>query len=170
MFGGAGYLRSLQLLAYSVELPPIMTGQDPYHYILNTLCGSIKQGFKEQGNLFTKDGLEKGDTAFLVAFRGNLYYVSPDFAMDEWVDGYAAIGSGSAYALGSLYSTKNMCDSETRLKLALEAAGKFDEGVSPPFEVLSISWKGYEHGDRYTFYDSDGERYHYKLEDEKVPE
>jgi hypothetical protein len=45
---------------------------------------------------------------------------------------------------------------ENRIKLALDAASKYGEGVSPPYEIISLKWEGYENGDRYLFFDSDG--------------
>lgn len=165
LFGASGYLRSLQLLAYSVTFPPIMTGQDHYHYLINSVIPCIKRGFAQHGNLEIVDEIESlNNSAFLIAFRGNIYTVSPDAAIDEWVEGYGAIGSGSKYALGSFCSTEGR-PAEERVRMALEAASKFGEGVCPPFEIISLEWDGYEDQDIYRYYDSDGSVKEYVLED-----
>lgn len=156
MFGAAGFLRGLQLLAYTVELPLIMEGQDHMHYMINTLTPFMRKAFSEHGALSNIHGVENlAHTAFLVAFRGEIYYIGSDSAVDKLIDGYGSIGSGSAYALGSLHSTNRMLP-ENRIKLALDAASKYGEGVSPPYEIISLKWDGFENGDRYLFFDSDG--------------
>lgn len=164
LFGASGFLRGLQLLAYTVEMPVITEGQDHMHFMINTLTPHMRKAFAEHGALKTEKGLTNlSETAFLVAFRGEIYYIGADSAVDKWTEGYGAIGSGSAYALGSLYSTQRMLP-ENRIKLALDAASRYGDGVCPPYDIISIKWDGYNTGDDYRFFDSDGAVKEYVLE------
>lgn len=72
---------------------------------------------------------------YLIGFKGKLYEILVDFQMTE-VDDYAAIGSGSYYAFGSLHTTNKMREEFTpqmRIELALEAAEEFSTGTRRPF-------------------------------------
>lgn len=74
------------------------------------------------------------DLELLVGFKGHLYTIDRTFSVTESVE-YAAIGSGSAFALGSLASTDG--EPEERLQTALLAAEKHDPSVAAPFTILS---------------------------------
>lgn len=169
LFGASGYLRSLQLMGYTVNLPLPMDEQDPYHYMINTLSGCVRRSFVDSGNLYRKDGIQKMDTSFLIGFRGKIYYMGTTFAVDDFINGYGAIGSGSSYALGSLYTTRNdtSLSPAERLTLALGAASEYDSAVSEPYEIIGLRWHGFEDGDKYVFIDNDGAEYNYILENER---
>ena len=73
----------------------------------------------------------------VIGVYGRLFVMDTDFSIGEYYDKYFAIGSGSQFALGSLYSTKSMKDPRARLEKALEAAAEYTMSVSAPFLYLN---------------------------------
>lgn len=72
---------------------------------------------------------------FLIATpEGELYEILADFQIND-IDDYTAIGSGSHFAYGSLYTTRQMKDPKKRIKIALETAAFFDTSTGPPFVI-----------------------------------
>jgi hypothetical protein len=115
----------------------------------------MRQTFKTHGNM-TKDKKEEIGNEFLIVFRGEIYKIGCDFAVNHPHENYNAIGSGESFALGSLHSTEDTgLTPEERIKLALDAASKYNSYVAPPYEILSIGWTEFNHGDEYIFFDSD---------------
>lgn len=158
LLGSAGSLRGAQLFQYATPLLNICEGEDPYNYLISTVCRTMRNVFSHYGFLYEENKQEHaGNNVFLMVFRGETYYIGIDFAIDRPKDSFTAIGSGQRYALGSLYATEFTDFSpEKRIKLALDAASKYDYGVAPPYEILSLEWDGFGDGDVYRFYDSDG--------------
>ena len=79
---------------------------------------------------------------FLIAYKKRLYEILIDFQMNE-IEKYGSVGSGSSYALGSLYTTEDVdnfieFDAESRVKLALDAAAKFDSCTGGPFVIKTL--------------------------------
>ena len=83
-----------------------------------------------------------GDSARLLVGTkgGGIFEIAADFTVCQSIDGFAVVGRGGSYALGSLYSTSG--DPRSRLKSALEAAAYFDAFVRPPFTVLELPEEG----------------------------
>jgi ATP-dependent protease HslVU (ClpYQ) peptidase subunit len=157
LLGGSGRARGNQLFQYSVNFPNICEGEEHYHYLINTVTPLMRKTFTDHGFLRKKDSEEETSNNFMLVFRGEIYTIGSDFFVNHPRDEYLSIGSGTHFALGSLYSTKELNMSpENRVELALEAASTYNGFVSPPFEIISMQWEGYENGDKYIFYDSDG--------------
>jgi len=72
-----------------------------------------------------------GGVSALIAVRGRLFeFNSEDFQFNEYYEG--AIGSGSHFAFGSLYTTRGYKDNSRRLKLAVEAAIEYNPSCKGP--------------------------------------
>jgi ATP-dependent protease HslVU (ClpYQ) peptidase subunit len=72
---------------------------------------------------------------FLIGFKKKLYEILVDFQLTE-IEDYTAIGAGSPYAFGSLYTTEKMKDSftpEMRIEIALGASEEFSTSTRGPF-------------------------------------
>jgi hypothetical protein len=70
---------------------------------------------------------------FLIATPlGKLYELLVDFQMNEIKD-FTAIGSGSAHALGSLYTSQKWVSQRKRIMTALKVASVYDTSTGPPF-------------------------------------
>lgn len=66
---------------------------------------------------------------------GQLFEILVDFQMNE-IPEMTAIGSGSNFAFGSLFTTRELnINGKRRVELALEAAETFDAATGPPLYV-----------------------------------
>jgi len=75
---------------------------------------------------------------YLVGYKGKLYEILVDFQLNEVLN-YTSVGSGAPYAFGSLHTTgKSKLNPEQRIKLALNAAAKFDTATAPPFVIEKL--------------------------------
>lgn len=68
-----------------------------------------------------------------MGFRKRLFHVQGDFQVGESVIDFDAAGGGRELALGSLWTTQTFgLSPEKRLRLAIEAAEQFNNGVAGP--------------------------------------
>ncbi len=109
---------------------------DPPENVFDFPDQLIKQ-FKKKGCLGTDsdDQTLKHSSNFLIATpNGKLFEILVDFQMNEVKD-FTAIGSGSPFALGSLYTTRRRNDPEKRLMTALKVASVYDIHTGSPFVI-----------------------------------
>ena len=129
--------RMIQLLRFSLKLPKV--GQkDIYEYMCTDFIDAVRTCFKDGGYLqkYT-DGDEKGGS-FLVGYKDRLFKIEDDFQVGETLNGIDAVGCGTEFALGSLYSTGDQDVSPSdRIVKALETAEFFALGVRRPFIIIS---------------------------------
>jgi len=139
IFGSAGSVRGAQLLAYSSTISPPQAGQPLEEYLTIDFTRAMKLALATGGELFAHHGIELGFNHFLLGFQGRLFSFYEDFCFIEVVEKYTAVGSGSRFALGSLYSTENSdLTSEQRIELALECAEYYDAYVMGDYDIVSI--------------------------------
>lgn len=137
LIGGSGSFRMLNLLRYKFDPPPHdPDDQDDHEYMVSEFVERVRFVFQEHGYASKEDNVESMDGEFLVGYRGNIYVVCEDFQVGVISDGYAACGSGTEIALGSLFSTVGQ-PPRKRLAVALEAAERFNAGVRGPFTYVS---------------------------------
>lgn len=146
-----GYTTSFrmgQLLRYAFTPPDHPTKKDDMAYLVTDFVDSIRGLYKDKGFLSKSQDedesheQETGGT-FLLGYRGKLYSIEDDFQICRTHGGYAACGSGHAYALGSLFTTEHIKDPIVRLQLALEVAAKYAVGVRGPFSFISTKSEDY---------------------------
>ena len=78
---------------------------------------------------------------FIIADRrdSKLYEILVDFQMNE-IDDMTVVGSGSSFAFGSLYTTKELnINGYKRVLMALKSASKFDTATGDPFYIEKLS-------------------------------
>jgi ATP-dependent protease HslVU (ClpYQ) peptidase subunit len=74
----------------------------------------------------------------LICVKGRMYeHESSALTMISYDTHFAAIGSGSAYAMGSLHATQNYKDPKRRLTQALDAAILYSPHCLYPIDFLS---------------------------------
>lgn len=81
---------------------------------------------------------------FLILKDNRLYEILMDMQISE-IDpnmGFTALGSGTPFAMGSLYTTSLVEDSDAlspkvRIQLALDSAAEFIKNVGPPYQIYS---------------------------------
>ena len=86
----------------------------------------------------TDDGDEGGVFIIAVAGTGRIFTMDSDFHIGESDVPYTAEGSGQELALGSLFSTTTVKTSRKRVRIALDAAAKFNMAVQGPFTIIEV--------------------------------
>ena len=146
---GIGFVDSFrmgQILQYSWT-PPLYKPTTGYKnldkFIRTKFIDSVKECFKENGYGnqtagATEDGDQGGVFIITVQGSGRIFTMDSDFHIGEADVQYMAEGAGQEIALGSLYSTSNIKTPRKRVRLALEAASKFNMSVRPPFTIIEV--------------------------------
>lgn len=142
IFGFCGSFRIGQLLQHKLAIPNHAVDKDVYQYMVQDFIEAVRACLKEGGAAQTDKETHTMDFSnFMVGYRGRLFYIQADFQVGEPRDIYHAIGCGENYALGSLHR-RHSADPYTSLRLALEAAEHFSNGVRGPFEYISVNKAG----------------------------
>ena len=134
-----------QILQYSWT-PPKYTPTTGYRnldkFIRTKFVESIKEAFKEHGYGNFSSGTEDGDEGgiFLISVQGagRIFTMDSDFHIGEADVQYMSEGAGQELALGSLYSTSMVKTPRKRVRMALEAAAKFNMSVRAPFTIIEV--------------------------------
>ena len=145
---GIGFVDSFrmgQILQYSWT-PPVYKPTAGYRnldkFLRTRFVESVKEAFKENGygnqNPGTEDGDEGGIFLITVQGAGRIFSMDSDFHIGEADVQYMAEGAGQELALGSLYSTAQVKTPRKRVRMALEAAAKFNMSVRPPFTIIEV--------------------------------
>jgi ATP-dependent protease HslVU (ClpYQ) peptidase subunit len=129
--------RMIQLLQYSFVPPPVNT-TDIHRYMCTDFVNAVRSCFTEGGFLKKEDtGKESGGT-FLVAYKNRLFSIEDEFEVGEIHDNYNAVGSGFAFALGSLHATDGMSIyPHIRVRMALNAAAHHSPSVGGVLMILT---------------------------------
>lgn len=124
-----------QLLQYKMKLPkPPAKNADLYRFMVNDFIESARECLKAGGMATKEKEAEVGGT-FIVGVRGRVFVVESDYQVVEPVAPFASVGSGMAYALGSLATSRGR--PETRIRTALGVAERFCGAVRAPFHVVA---------------------------------
>ena len=82
---------------------------------------------------------KESDFGMLIAFKGRIFeHNAVDMSLTEYNEDYLAMGSGSDFALGSLWTTQHQKNGKRRAQLAVEAAVKYSTSCIGPVDVVSI--------------------------------
>jgi len=131
LIGGAGSSRCWTLIKTNL-FPRVRHKKElAIDYIESAVVSGIRKVVKENG------GPMEGYT-FLIGYKGKLFEVMDDWGVCEYLENYAAIGSGYLPCLGSLYTTQHWKDPVKRIRMALEASAKFVPSVEGPFIIESV--------------------------------
>lgn len=128
VFGHAGRVRDGQVIEQA-KLPQPKGIVRVEHWVVTELVPAIQHALEKAGRLETVNTQVEYDSEFLVAVRGEVYRIGPDFGATRSVSGYNAIGSGSAYALGAMFAWDD-------LEIALDAAIDYDVYSNYPVRIV----------------------------------
>jgi 20S proteasome alpha/beta subunit len=135
LMGACGSFRMCQILQHSFKPPKKPKSMEDMEFMTTKFVNEIRRCFLKRGFGTIMKGESNLGGNFLVGYNGRLYDVRDDFQINEWEWGYATAGSGSSFALGSLFMTESN-EPEERIIYALETAAHFNAGVAPPFHIL----------------------------------
>lgn len=137
IIGACGMLKPAQVLKYELVVPEHPAGYTAEEYVHIFFIPALTECFKEEPIPFEDESPSITGASFLVGYQGQLFEIDEYLACTTHTDTYAAIGSGSGYALGSLATTELYdITPKDRVQLALEAAAKFDPFVCKPFNYV----------------------------------
>lgn len=144
IIGYAGRMRSGQvLLDLHLEELPDDEHPDPMTYIYFVVVPHMRMILRESGLTIAEDEEEfTKDSVFLIAYRGKIFEIGPDFCILESADDFIAIGSGTDYALGAMTATKNLAPNispKETVEQGMLAAAKYSSAVRPPFFFIETS-------------------------------
>ena len=140
IMGVAGYPRTTQLLRYKMNIPEIPANEnDLMRYMVTAFIDAMRTCFHEAGHARKKDNEEEFDSEILIGVNGRIFTVNTNYQIIESEKPYDAIGCGTDYALGVLYTTEKEAPRK-RIKKALEAAAYFNAGVSEPFVIKKLEY------------------------------
>lgn len=135
LIGSSGSFRVLDLLNSVNCILPDCDCEDYEDYVIDKVIPSLQDLLSKNGLLKSINGVIETECMYLIAIRNRLFSVHGDFQVWEPHE-YYAIGSGFAYALGSLYSTAGQPIHE-RCRLAMESASQYCGFVSSNHTLCS---------------------------------
>jgi ATP-dependent protease HslVU (ClpYQ) peptidase subunit len=146
LIGGSGSARGGQLMRFRFTPPKRPRGMDADEYMATLWVDELRKVFKTGGHTFfeTEGGEESSSTNGLIGYRGSIWVMyGADFQIERLRDAYAVIGSGGNIALGAMHATRDIVDlkPEKRVKIALEAACRYNAACRPPFTIDTLEPK-----------------------------
>jgi len=113
-------------------IPPRVVGNVD-RFMQTTFRKALKE-FYSEWDIPMSDSNEFG---MLICVGGKIFeHNISDMSITSYDTDFLAVGSGSSYAIGSLFSTQNYKDPKRRLKIALECATKYSTTCQEPIDVV----------------------------------
>lgn len=136
LMGFTTSFRMGQLLRWSLTVPPHPDHIETHEWLATSFVEAVRHCLAAGGFARKDNNVESGGQ-FLVGYRGGLFFVDSDYHVAEPSDGYAAVGCGEPFALGSLHTTGTLdFTPEERVRAALSAAAAYSAYVRAPFHIL----------------------------------
>lgn len=138
IYGFCSSFRAGQVLKYKF-VEPVNDGLDVDEYLHGPWMSELRKTIVENGCLTSDNGIELGSN-FMVGYSGRLFIVESDFQIAESVLDFVSIGSGSDFALGSLFTVDERWPAEDKIRTALLAAESFTGTVKSPFVIECLRY------------------------------
>lgn len=141
VFGFTSSYRFGQLIEHTLEEPIIPDSiDDIYRWLTLVLVPKLQTSMKN--GWYTDGGTPLGGNC-LIGIKNQLWELQSDWSVIRSVKGYAAVGSGCEYAMGSMFAMMHDKPPKTRaehinlVKIAIMAAGTFSPSVGTESTILS---------------------------------
>lgn len=140
LIGFSGSFRAGQLMRFKFKPPEHKKGVDDYEYMCTDVVKKIQKCFEDNGlDGHNKKQEKETSVHLLIAYNGTIYEIDIDYQVGIPAENYCSIGGGSDLALGALFAVKNApMKPEDKLKIALDAASKFNASVLPPYNIMKL--------------------------------
>lgn len=132
-YGFAGSYGTGQLIEL-VNLPKVLKNDDPYHLLRFVIVEELKKVYDTYGR-----DLEDNAADWIIGCKGRLFELSSgDWGVIEINE--SSIGSGNAFALGSLHTTKQfeVASPIYRIEQALNAAIDLSPTCIGPVDIITL--------------------------------
>lgn len=137
--GFTSSFRMGQILRYRLTVPRLRADDEPMAWMVGEFIEAARQSLVSNGFAKRENNVDSGGL-FLIGLRGRLFRVDDDFQVGETADAFEAIGSGYDLAHGALAALAAtgayIDDPKGRIRIALEAAEKFNAAVRAPFHIV----------------------------------
>lgn len=132
LIGYAGNSGVGQAVVYNFEFPPVGKTHNIDRHMLQVFIPKLRS-FVTDNNIKLPDD-DDNNAGFIVGVKGRVYEIDlTDFQCTEYTE--VAIGSGSSYAYGSLYSSRDNKPGD-RITQSLEAAILYSPTCAGPIDIL----------------------------------
>lgn len=119
-------------IAHYLDYPPV-NDNNIQKYVRTSLVKVLMDAYQEYGLDYTED--DKAAVDFLIGVHGHLFELSTnDWSVSQY--DHVATGSGFAYAMGSLYSTRDWDNPRGRVKEAVNAAIRYSPSCQGPVDII----------------------------------
>jgi ATP-dependent protease HslVU (ClpYQ) peptidase subunit len=116
--------------------PPIFGSKDINKFMVSKFVPTLRKFYEE--SKISMPEKEDDHASFIIGILGCIFEIdTSDFQVGQYEE--LAIGSGSQYALGSLYSTRHIKDPKKRLRMALESSILYSPSCQGPIDYISES-------------------------------
>lgn len=136
LIGYCESFRAGQLVRYRLRVPEPKT-DDPVEHLATVFVDELRKTLHKGGVAKATADEEQMPGALMVGYAGQLFTIEGDYAVIRSGYGYAALGCGAPYALGSLSSSPRNADPNRRISDALCAAENHCTAVVSPFTILT---------------------------------
>lgn len=103
LIGGCGSYKQLQLLEHNFTPPERSTVDDISKYMFTKFAPAVKQFFKDNGVLTTRDGQDSNDSgAFIIMYGDRIFILQSDLALLEPNENFTCVGSGEYHAYAAI--------------------------------------------------------------------
>lgn len=138
--GGAGTVRGLQLVRYTLSVKPFVKG-DAQRWMIRTFVPALDTAYAKGG--FTQS--KEDGVMLLVGLKGQLFEIGFDHSVTETTRGYAALGAAYEFALGGITAVLDFnrddldgtSDARDLVLLGLHTAAAHCPFVSPPYTLIT---------------------------------
>jgi hypothetical protein len=135
-FGVVGTLQHAQLIQYHLDIELPKENQDEMKWMVTKLVPALRTLCADHQVWEWTKKTERG-LSLLCVVNGQLFGLQEDWSVWRALEGYAAVGSGTSVALGSLHTSYEY-EEKLRCKMAIEASATHVPSCSLPVHVIFI--------------------------------
>jgi hypothetical protein len=144
VMGLSGPVRASQAIRHNLVVPVPDRDGLTAAWMATDMVAAVRQALAQSGN-----GLPDETWSLLMGVGNELWCLDASMAVTRSHHGFFAIGSGSDWALGSLFTTQVIgteveggapsphLEPEARLYMALAATAEYSFQTAPPFDILN---------------------------------
>jgi ATP-dependent protease HslVU (ClpYQ) peptidase subunit len=119
-----------------IKIPSRKRAHSPRDYVSQLAMGLRSAAIEARVAGSDGESSPSSGSLLLVACGGQAWVVQPDFSVYRSAHGYTSIGSGAAYALGSLTTTRGA--PRHRARAAIQAAIRHCPSVRAPIHIVEV--------------------------------
>ena len=133
LFGYAGTMDG-ERIRHNFKPPVPKSGVNLDKFMYTDFLISLRNFYEAWWVDISKDS----DFGMIICIKGRIFeHNAVDMSLTEYASDYLAMGSGSDFALGSLYTTSNQKSGKRRVQLAVEAAVKYSTSCIGAIDIVS---------------------------------